>query len=117
MRTPLADAFEAEMRLATTVYARGDVHGAFAHLERAHVLGQRRVWRHVRSHLAMLRLGLADGDWREVAGQLPRIVAALLFSRVWVPIGNTGRARVSALTPMPVAPDLAALLDQDGRAP
>jgi len=32
--------------------------------------------------------------------------AAVLSSRVWVPLGNTGRARVNALTPMGVPPDL-----------
>ncbi|WP_317846464.1 MULTISPECIES: DUF3703 domain-containing protein [unclassified Pseudomonas] len=51
---------------------------------------------HVKSHWLMLNLGLQTKDWREVAGQLPRIIAALLFSRIWVPVGNTGRARVSA---------------------
>lgn len=54
----------------------------------------------------MLRAGLATGDMREMIGQLPRIVAAVLFSRVWIPLGNTGRARVGALRPMPVPDDL-----------
>ena len=49
-------------------------------------------------------------DWREVAGQLPRILAALLFSRVWGPLGNTGRARVSAFQPMPLSDELKRLL-------
>jgi hypothetical protein len=63
----------------------------------------------------MFKLGWQTGDFREVAGQLPRIVAAVLFSRLWVPLGNTGRARVSAFAPMPVSDELQQLLNsQDG---
>jgi hypothetical protein len=58
----------------------------------------------------MLNLGLLTKDWREVAGQLPRITAALLFSRIWVPVGNTGRAHVSAFSVMPLSADLQELL-------
>lgn len=54
----------------------------------------------------MLTLGWQQRDYGEVAGQLPRVIAALLFSRIWVPVGNTGRARVSAFRPMPVPPEL-----------
>jgi hypothetical protein len=36
-----------------------------------------------------------------------------VFSRIWVPIGNTGGARVSALRPMPLPDDLRALLERD----
>ncbi|WP_275546831.1 DUF3703 domain-containing protein [Pseudomonas sp. Marseille-Q0931] len=79
-------------------------------LERAHILTQRRPWLHARSHWLMLRAGWQQGDMREVLGQVPRILAALLFSRIWVPVGNTGRARVSAFQPMPVTEDLQALL-------
>ena len=65
---------------------------------------------HVRVHWRMLRLGASVGDWREVLGQASRIAAAAIFSRIWVPIGNTGRADVSALKPMPVPEDLRAVL-------
>ena len=54
----------------------------------------------------MLSEAMRRGDLREVVGQLPRIVAAILFSRVWVPRGNSGRARVGAFKPMPVPDDL-----------
>lgn len=60
----------------------------------------------------MLRAGWQLGDVREVLGQLPRILAALLFSRLWVPLGNSGRARVSAFKPMPLSEELRRLLDQ-----
>jgi hypothetical protein len=61
----------------------------------------------------MLKLGVLTKDWREVMGQLPRIVAALLFSRIWVPVGNTGRARISAFSVMPLSTDLEELLRED----
>ncbi len=84
---------------------------ALVWLERAHILSQRRPLLHARSHWLMLRAGWQLGDRREVLGQMPRMVAALLFSRVWVPSGNTGRARVSALRPMPISEELRRLLE------
>ena len=83
---------------------------ALAWLERAQILTQRRPWLHARSHWLMLRAGWQQGDLREVLGQMLRIPAALLFSRIWVPVGNTGRARVSAFQPMPISEELHRLL-------
>ena len=83
---------------------------AFQWLERAHILTQRQPVPHARSHWLMLVLGWQTGDYREVAGQIPRIVAALLFSKIWVPIGNTGRSRISAFAPMPISQELQRLL-------
>lgn len=111
----LRAAFDNELALAAAARARGEPGFAFRHLERAHVLGQRSTRLHVRSHLAMLALGWQQRDRREVFGQLTRIVAAALFSCVWVPVGNTGGANVSAVKPMPVPPDLQALLDESRR--
>ena len=62
-------------------------------------------------HWLMLKLGVEIGDWREVRGQLSRILAAAIFSRIWVPAGNTGRANVSAMKPMPIPDDLQESLD------
>lgn len=87
-----------------------DFQAAYRWIERAHILTQRMPLAHAKSHWFMLNLGLLTKDWREVAGQLPRIVAALLFSRIWVPVGNTGRARVSAFSVMPLSADLQELL-------
>lgn len=90
-----------------------DFQAAYRWLERAHILTQRMPLAHAKSHWLMLKLGVQTKDWREVGGQLPRIVAALLFSRVWVPVGNTGRARISAFTLMPLSADLEELLRKD----
>ncbi|MFL1405125.1 DUF3703 domain-containing protein [Marinobacter sp. M1N3S26] len=83
---------------------------AFTHLERAHILSQRFALAHAATHLRMLRLGWRTHDFREVLGQLTRAIAALLFSRIWVPIGNTGRVNVSPFEPMPLPEDLAHVL-------
>ncbi len=113
---PLEAAFWREWQLASDARMRNNLDTAFAHLERAHVLSQRRTWLHVRSHFGMLRIGWLRRDRREVFGQLTRIVAAALFSRLWVPSGNTGGANISPLLEMPVPADLAAVLALD-RAP
>lgn len=95
-----------EVRMAKQALRRSDFETCFAHLERAHVLAQRMTGRHTYIHWLMLVAGLRRGDLREVVGQVPRMVASILFSRVWVPRGNTGRARVSAVKSMSVPEDL-----------
>jgi hypothetical protein len=111
----LRDAVQREMDSARSARTRGDSALAFNHLERAHILGQRLTLLHVSTHVAMLRLGWSRRDLREVVGQMPRILAAALFSRIWVPIGNTGGANVPAMRPMPIPADLRAILDgEDG---
>ena len=103
--TSLDQAFAQEWSLAQEARRDGDLDRAFHHL------GQRRTWLHVKSHLAMLQIGWQRRDGREIRGQAARIVAAALFSRLWVPVGNTGGANVPATRPMPVPPDLQAVID------
>ena len=76
------------------------------HLERAHVLSQPWAWDHVRVHAAMLRRAWHERDRVEVRGQVLRLVVAGPGSLVnRYPIGNSGRARVSATLPMPIGDD------------
>jgi hypothetical protein len=114
MTRNLRDAYDAELVAARGATDGGNAERAFEHLGRAHILSQRFTWRHVHVHWLMLKLGASLGDWPEVFGQLSRIVAAALFSRIWVPIGNTGRANVSAMKPMPIPDDLRNLLESSG---
>jgi hypothetical protein len=95
---------------------QGDLVEAFARFERAHNVGQRRTRMHMRAHAAMLRVGWKRRDHTEVVGQLFRIVAAALFSRIWIPEGNTGGANVSALKPMPLPDDLKLILERMERS-
>ncbi|MGE3347744.1 MAG: DUF3703 domain-containing protein [Ramlibacter sp.] len=72
-------------------------------LEAAHIVGQKDLALHLRAHAAMLVLAWQTRDAREVAGQLARLALVApghLLGRL--PVGNTGRARVSAFTPMAV---------------
>lgn len=111
MSPSLKSAFSAEMQRAKDYFRADDLDRAFAHLERAHILGQRDTLRHTWSHWWMLRVGLRRGDFREVSGQVLRIVASILMSRLWVPAGNTGGANVSPIESMPIPADLQQLLD------
>jgi hypothetical protein len=104
--TNASDAYRNEISLALMALNKGVHEQCFHHLERAHILGQRSTSKHVYAHWLMLRVGVSQGDSREVVGQMIRIAASLLFSRVWVPQGNTGRARVNAMKPMAVPEDL-----------
>ncbi len=110
MKPALAAALRSELDLAQAS-RRADPARAFVHLERAHILAQRHTAWHVRVHLRMLGHGWRCRDVREIIGQSFRIVAALLFSRIWVPAGNTGGANVSAFRPMPIPTDLQPFLD------
>jgi hypothetical protein len=113
MKLPLREAFELELKAADVAAAAGDYEIAWTRLERAHILGQRSTRAHVRSHVAMLRFAWRRKDRREIVGQLSRIIGASLFSRLWIPEGNTGGANVSAFRSMPIPPDLRRLLEQD----
>ena len=110
MKPGMREALSFELTRALELEHRGDLDTAFAHLERAHILSQRYALTHARVHLRMLRVGWKRREPREVIGQITRTVAALLFSRIWVPLGNTGGANVSALRPMPLPEDLRALI-------
>ena len=98
MHPQLREALNQELARAAESSGRGAHAEAFIHLERAHVLSQRHAWAHAGVHVRMLRWGFSARRPGEVLGQLPRMLAALLFSRIWVPAGNTGGANVSALS-------------------
>ena len=106
----LLTACRGELDAGYASLASGDLAEAFRRFERAHILGQRRTRLHVRAHVAMLRVAWRRRDRKELIGQVTRIVAATLFSRIWVPEGNTGGANVSAVAPMRIPEDLQRLL-------
>ncbi len=115
MRPQLQQAYETETSAALSQYNADIMDQAFIHLERAHILGQQYPLAHARTHWWMLKVGWRRRDVVEMIGQMPRIVGALLFSRLWVPIGNTGGARVPPFKSMPIPEDLHALLMRYGR--
>lgn len=111
MSPALRTAFHQELDEARTSYRAGRFDLAFAHLERAHVLGQLDVVPHVQSHWWMLRVGIARRRPGEVAGQAVRIVIGAIGSAVGVvPVGNTGGTNLSMFARLPIADDLARVL-------
>jgi hypothetical protein len=111
----LRQAFDEELKQARDFERIGDFARAWHYLERAHILGQRSTRLHVRSHFHMLRHAWCRMEGRELVGQLTRIVGATLFSRIWIPEGNTGGANISAFRSLPIPPDLDRILEQDRR--
>jgi len=102
----------AELELAAEAERQGEFLRAFWHLERAHVLGQASTREHVRVHWRMLVWGFRQGRFKEVAGQILRLIgAATKTAAVLVPSGNTGGANISPFKRLPVPAELAALIE------
>jgi len=79
---------------------------AFYHFENAHILGQKHVWRHTISHYWMFVFGIKTNNGKEMIGQVLRMIASLLFTIIWVPLGNTGGTNISPIKPIPVRKEL-----------
>ena len=103
-------AYDKEMYAAAAYYFGNNLDKAFYHLERAHILGQSFAFAHANAHWWMLKVGWKRRDSIEVRGQVVRIIGALLFSRIWVPVGNTGGAYVPPFRPMPIPEEFQALM-------
>jgi Protein of unknown function (DUF3703) len=109
-------AFDTEIALAKGFITRGELENGFAHLERAHVLGQAFVLPHIRSHWQMFKVEVRRKRPVAAFGQVVRIVLGALGSAVGVvPVGNTGGSDVSMFKRMPIAPELQNIID--GGAP
>ncbi|WP_028768984.1 DUF3703 domain-containing protein [Shewanella fidelis] len=106
MHQKLKNAFDSEMQQAIAQYQQHKLEDAFYHLERAHILGQSYTLAHTRTHWWMLKVGWQQRSPKEVFGQCSRIVASVIFSKIWVPLGNTGGTNVNPLKPMPIPKDL-----------
>lgn len=111
----VADLLAQEYRAAQKAVEAGQIDLAWHHLERAHILAQTRLWPHCQSHWKMLLLAVDQRDLPEMVGQVFRLVLAPIGNVTGrLPLGNTGRANVSAFAEMPYPDDLAdALLQSD----
>ena len=95
-----------------------DVAQAWHLLEAMHVLGQTRLLPHARSHWAMLGLAWRTRDSAELSGQFLRLLLVPLGHLLGrLPLGNTGRANISAFQSMTVTPKLWATIRQFQSSP
>lgn len=115
MHAALRQAYERELAAASEQYAGHHLDKAFSHLERAHILGQSFTVPHARAHWGMLKVGWARRDFIEITGQLARILGSLLFTWIWVPVGNTGGAHVPPFKSMPIPEEFQELLKRRRR--
>lgn len=84
-----------------------EVDKAWRALERAHIVSQPHIALHVANHWAMLKFAVSERDCKEVVGQVLRLALAPMGALTGrIPLGNTGRANVSAFQTMPVPDDL-----------
>ncbi len=109
------NAFAQRLDAGYAALRAGHADRAYALFEEAHVLGQARTVSHVRSHWAFLCWSVRFGDRRETSGQGPRLVAAALFTWLWMPRGNTGGARIGAFETRPIPSSLQAYMEVAAR--
>ena len=106
-RRNLKRRFDEELSSAKQAEELCDFELAFAHLERAHILGQRWFFRHLKTHWMMLKIARKTNDKKEIGGQIKRLAAVPLgWSSGWIPKGNTGGTNVNPLRAMPIPQDM-----------
>lgn len=100
-----------KLNYARNRFTRNDNDAGFRVLEDAHVIGQYSTYHHTRVHFEMLKYGLRQRDFKEVSGQIFRIIGALTKTAIGLlPEGNTGGANVSPFKPMPISVQNQAIL-------
>ena len=114
----LRPSYQRELRAYEHAFAEGHLPRAWEHLERAHILGQPWAVEHSEVHWKMLRFGFAIKSWKEVRGQILRLLFGGVKSFVGkIPSGNTGGANVPPLQPMEIPEELRVLLAPYGVVP
>jgi len=107
--------FETELKEFKVKFIQHDLQGAWHHLERAHVIGQAYPWPHTYVHWKMLQFGLSIKSWKEVVGQIPRLLVGGVKSFVGkIPVGNTGGANIPPLKPLPIDPEIMEMFRKAG---
>jgi hypothetical protein len=106
MPQPVRRRLRIELDRAARERRGGGFDRAWSSLEDAHVLSQPWALDHVSVHATMIRRAWHEHDRVEIRGQLIRLLVAGPGSFLTrYPVGNTGRARVPATTPMPITDD------------
>lgn len=109
--TPLEAAYREEIQAFLQARADKEIARAWQALERAHILSQSVLRLHLHVHVLMLAFATARREWPEAWGQAFRLILVPLGALLGrIPLGNTGRASVSAFVPMPIPEDLQRVL-------
>ncbi len=105
--------YQRELSEYRTALDKGHFQVSWRHLERAHILGQPYPYEHTAVHWKMFCFGIKVKNYREVLGQVPRLLVGGVKSFVGhIPVGNTGGANVPPLKPMEIPEDLAAIINK-----
>jgi len=103
--------FANELEMYRVMFENGDLPSAWRHLERAHIIGQPWPKEHTYVHWLMLKFGFRIKSWKEILGQIPRLLVGGVKSFVGkIPVGNTGGANVPPLRPMEIPRDIEELM-------
>ena len=99
--------YQQELIAYRNAFDKGHFKVSWRHLERAHILSQPYPVEHTAVHWKMFRFGIKVKNFREVIGQIPRLLFGGVKSFVGhVPVGNTGGADVPPLRQMEIPHDL-----------
>lgn len=103
--------FKNELRMYRAEFEKSNLPSAWRHLERAHIIGQPWPGEHTYVHWLMLKFGFRIKSWKEILGQIPRLLVGGIKSFVGkIPVGNTGGANVPPLRPMEIPQDIRELM-------
>jgi hypothetical protein len=109
----LSPFFLEELEIAGKYLSMNDFRTSWYHLERAHILGQPYPYHHTLVHWKMLLFGIKIKNFKEIVGQIPRLLVGGVKSFVGeIPVGNTGGANVPPLRCMEIPNDLKLIIDQ-----
>jgi hypothetical protein len=105
--------FLRELVIANNYFSLNDFRSSWHHLERAHIIGQPYPYQHTLVHWRMLLFGIKIKDFKEIIGQIPRLLVGGVKSFVGeIPVGNTGGANVPPLKRMDIPQDLQLIINQ-----
>ena len=111
----LSPFYDDELAKYAIAYTDGDLQGAWNHLERAHIIGQRYPYNHTYVHWKMLQFGFKIKSAKEILGQIPRLVVGGVKSFVGkIPVGNPGGANVAPLQAFPIEKEIQDVFDKAG---
>lgn len=110
--------FNGELQCYRQRLKNGHLSSAWHHLERAHILGQRYPFAHSFVHWEMLKFGIRIKSFREIIGQIPRLLLGGVKSFVGkIPVGNPGGANVPPLKAFPIDGDIQEIFKRAGVKP